>query len=143
MCWRWLEDATYAESQMNRATDARSSARIDFQTIRLCGCTGRWDVAGANVHGCATRIHLRPNKTYRPANYGGGYSMKEVPMRTGFVKSLNVVTVDVALQTGLARIANLAERFGLPKPERYPSLALGTEEVTPLQIGCGLRGVCE
>jgi penicillin-binding protein 1B len=55
-------------------------------------------------------------------------------MRTGLVKSLNVVTVDVALQTGLARIANLAERFGLPKPERYPSLALGTKEVTPLEL---------
>src|SRR5258705_8708007 len=74
------------------------------------------------------------NKTYRPANYGGGYTMDEVTMRTGLVKSLNVVTVDVALQTGLARIANLAARFGLPKPERYPSLALGTGEVTPLQL---------
>src|SRR5204863_9797602 len=28
----------------------------------------------------------------------------------------------------------LATRFGLPKPERYPALALGTEEVTPLQL---------
>jgi penicillin-binding protein 1B len=55
-------------------------------------------------------------------------------MRTGLVKSLNVVTVDVALQTGLARTANLAARFGLPKPERYPAMALGTEEVTPLQL---------
>jgi penicillin-binding protein 1B len=55
-------------------------------------------------------------------------------MRTGLIKSLNVVTVDVALQTGLARIANLAAAFGLPKPERYPALALGTEEVTPLQL---------
>jgi penicillin-binding protein 1B len=57
-----------------------------------------------------------------------------VTMRTGLVKSLNVVTVDVALQTGLARTANLAARFGLPKPERYPAMALGTEEVTPLQL---------
>jgi penicillin-binding protein 1B len=74
------------------------------------------------------------NKTYRPANFGGGYSMRDVTMRTGLVRSLNVVTVDVALQTGLARISNLATRFGLPKPERYPALALGTEEVTPLQL---------
>ncbi|HEV8187109.1 MAG TPA: penicillin-binding transpeptidase domain-containing protein, partial [Pyrinomonadaceae bacterium] len=74
------------------------------------------------------------NRIYQPANYGGGYSMREVTMRTGLVRSLNVVTVDVALQTGLARIANLANRFGLPKPERYPALALGTEEVTPLEL---------
>ena len=60
--------------------------------------------------------------------------MGDVTMRTGLVKSLNVVTVDLALRTGLARIANLAQRFGLPRPERFPSLALGTEEVTPLQL---------
>jgi penicillin-binding protein 1B len=74
------------------------------------------------------------NKVYRPANFGDGYSMHDVTMRTGLVKSLNVVTVDVALQTGLARIANLAERFGLPRPERYPALALGTKEATPLEL---------
>ena len=74
------------------------------------------------------------NKVYRPANFGGGFSMRDVTMRTGLVKSLNVVTVDVAMQTGLARVANLAEQFGLPKPERYPALALGTTEVTPLQL---------
>lgn len=55
-------------------------------------------------------------------------------MRTALVNSLNVVTVDIALQTGLARIANLTESFGLPRPERYPSLALGTKEVTPLEL---------
>jgi penicillin-binding protein 1B len=74
------------------------------------------------------------NRHYRPANFGGSYSMREVTMRTGLVKSLNVVTVDVALQTGLARVARFAESFGLPRPERYPSLALGTTEVTPLQL---------
>jgi penicillin-binding protein 1B len=38
------------------------------------------------------------------------------------------------MQTGLARIANLAQRFGLPRPAKFPSLALGTEEVTPLEL---------
>jgi penicillin-binding protein 1B len=60
--------------------------------------------------------------------------MSDVTMRTGLVKSLNVVTVEIALQTGLARIANLTKKFGLPRPERYPSLALGTKEVTPLEL---------
>jgi membrane carboxypeptidase/penicillin-binding protein len=71
---------------------------------------------------------------YRPANYGGGFSMRDVPMRTGLIKSLNVVTVDVAIQTGLVRVANTAKELGLPRPVPYPALALGTTEVTPLQI---------
>jgi penicillin-binding protein 1B len=124
----------YAESQLNRATDA----------LRQPGSTFKPFVYAAAVEDGLSPVRMfmdaprefvyDRNKIYRPANYGGGYSMREVTMRTGLVRSLNVVTVDVALQTGLARIANLATRFGLPKPERYPALALGTEEVTPLQL---------
>ena len=124
----------YAESQLNRATDA----------LRQPGSTFKPFVYAAAIEDGMSPVQLfmdaprefvyDRNRTYRPANYGGGYSMGEVTMRTGLVKSLNVVTVDVALQTGLARTANLAARFGLPKPERYPAMALGTEEVTPLQL---------
>jgi penicillin-binding protein 1B len=124
----------YAESQLNRATDA----------LRQPGSTFKPFVYAAAVEDGLSPVRMfmdapreftyDRNKIYRPTNYGGGYSMREVTMRTGLVRSLNVVTVDVALQTGLARIANLATRFGLPKPERYPALALGTEEVTPLQL---------
>jgi penicillin-binding protein 1B len=71
---------------------------------------------------------------YRPSNYGGGFSMRDVPMRDALIKSLNVVTVDVAMQTGLARVANISSNFGLPRPNPYPALALGTTEATPMQI---------
>ncbi len=124
----------YAESQLNRATDA----------LRQPGSTFKPFVYAAALEDGMSPVQMfmdapkefvyDRNKIYRPANYGGGYSMGAVTMRTGLVRSLNVVTVDIALQTGLARTANLAARFGLPKPERYPSLALGTEEVTPLQL---------
>ena len=124
----------YADSQLNRATDA----------LRQPGSTFKPFVYAAAIEDGMSPVQMfmdaprefvyDRNKIYRPANYGGGYSMREVTMRTGLVKSLNVVTIDIALQTGLARTANLAARFGLPKPERYPSLALGTKEVTPLQL---------
>jgi penicillin-binding protein 1B len=124
----------YGESQLNRATDA----------LRQPGSTFKPFVYAAALEDGMSPVRLfmdaprdfvyDRNHIYRPANYGGGYSMREVTMRTGLVRSLNVVTVDIALQTGLARTANLAARFGLPKPERYPALALGTEEVTLLQL---------
>lgn len=124
----------YAESQLNRVVDA----------LRQPGSTFKPFVYAAALEDGMSPVQLfmdaprefvyDRNRTYRPANYGGGYTMGEVTMRTGLVRSLNVVSVDVALQTGLARTANLAARFGLPKPERYPAMALGTEEVTPLQL---------
>jgi penicillin-binding protein 1B len=124
----------YAETQLNRATDARRQPGSTFKPfVYAAAIEGKISPLQMFMDAPREFVYDR-NKLYRPANYGGGYSMQEVTMRTGLVKSLNVVTVDVALQTGLARIANLANRFGLSKPERYPALALGTEEVTPLQL---------
>jgi penicillin-binding protein 1B len=51
------------------------------------------------------------------------------------VHSLNVITVDIAMDVTIGRVMNLAARAGLPKPPRsYPAMALGTHEATPLQI---------
>src|SRR6185436_17630089 len=124
----------YAESQLNRATDAMRQPGSTFKPF-IYAAALEDGMSPVQMFMDAPREFVYDrNKIYHPANYGGGYSMRDVTMRTGLVKSLNVVTVDVAMQTGLARIANLAERFGLPNPERYPALALGTEEVTPLQL---------
>ncbi len=124
----------YADSQLNRATDARRQPGSTFKPFVYAAAVED-GISPVQMFLDAPREFVYDrNKIYRPANYGGGYSMREVTMRTGLVRSLNVVTVDVALQTGLARIANLAAQFGLPKPERFPALALGTEEVTPLQL---------
>ena len=124
----------YSSSQLNRATDA----------LRQPGSTFKPFVYAAALEDGFSPMQLYEdaphdfiydrNRIYRPSNYGGTYSMRPVTMRTGLVKSLNVVTVDVAMHTGLARVANLAADFGLPRPERYPALALGTTEATPLQM---------
>jgi penicillin-binding protein 1B len=124
----------YAQSQLNRATDARRQPGSTFKPFVYAAALEDGMSPVQTFSDKPREFVYDRNKLYRPANYGGGYSMSDVTMRTGLVKSLNVVTVDVALQTGLARIANLAEKFGLPRPERYPSLALGTKEVTPLEL---------
>jgi penicillin-binding protein 1B len=124
----------YGESQLNRATDAHRQPGSTFKPFVYAAALED-GLSPVQMFLDAPRDFVYDrNKTYRPANFGGSYSMGDVMMRTGLVKSLNVVTVDVALRTGLARIANLASQFGLPKPERYPALALGTTEVTPIQL---------
>ncbi|MBA2705717.1 MAG: PBP1A family penicillin-binding protein [Blastocatellia bacterium] len=124
----------YAESQLNRVTDARRQPGSTFKPFVYAAALEDGMSPVQTFSDAPREFVYDRNKVYRPANFGSGYSLSEVTMRTALVKSLNVVTVDVALQTGLARIANLASDFGLPRPERYPAMALGTEEVTPLQL---------
>jgi penicillin-binding protein 1B len=132
----------YAASQLNRATDARRQPGSVFKPF---------------VYATALESGMSPLQTfkdapqtftydhkfkYRPANYGGGYSMRDVWLRTGLIKSLNVVTVDVAMQAGLARVADTAQSLGLPRPAPYPALALGTTEVSPVQIAAAYAAFC-
>jgi penicillin-binding protein 1B len=124
----------YAETQLNRATDARRQPGSTFKPFVYAAALESGISPVQMFRDAPHEFVYDRNKVYRPTNYGGGFSMRDVTMRTGLVKSLNVVSVDIAMQTGLARVANLADSFGLPKPERYPSLAFGTTEVTPLQL---------
>ncbi len=124
----------YGESQLNRATDAQRQPGSTFKPFVYAAALEDGVSPVQTFTDAPHDFIYDRNKVYRPANYGGGYSMRDVTMRTGLVNSLNTVTVAVAMRTGLARIANLAAEFGLPRPERYPALALGTTEATPLQV---------
>jgi len=75
------------------------------------------------------------NQQYSPGNMGDKYSMQPVTLRDAMVHSLNVVTVDVAMEVTIGRVMSLAAKAGLPRVSRaYPAMALGTAEATPLQM---------
>jgi penicillin-binding protein 1B len=81
------------------------------------------------------------NQEYSPGNFGDTYSNAPVTLRDGLVHSLNVVTVEVAMEVTIGRVMALAAKAGLPKPSRaYPAMALGTSEATPLQVASAYTG---
>ena len=81
-----------------------------------------------------TEFTFDNGKPYIPANYGGSYSNDTITMKTALAKSSNVVAVKTAMDTGLKTVAGKAKEFGFENIEPYPSMALGTMEVTPLQL---------
>ena len=126
--------ANYSDSQLNRATDAKRQPGSVFKPFVYAAALES-GISPLALHKDEPQTFRYGNATYSPSNYGKAYSMHDVMLRDALVRSLNTVTVSVAMQTGLSRISSTAARFGLtPPPIAYPSLALGTAEATPMQM---------
>jgi penicillin-binding protein 1B len=81
-----------------------------------------------------TTFYFNDQAPYEPHNHGDVY-YGNVTLRTALAKSLNIPAVKVAEMTGYDNVAKMARAAGLNiniKPT--PSIALGSYEVTPLEI---------
>jgi penicillin-binding protein 1A len=77
---------------------------------------------------------------WRPTNYSGGGN-GYVTIRTALEKSLNLVTVRIAQEVGMDKVADAAARFGvIPNMPKYLSMALGSGETTVLRMAAGYAG---
>jgi penicillin-binding protein 1B len=131
----------YSKSQLNRATDAyRQPGSVFKPFVYATALNTAYDpvprvITPATTYMDAPKTFTYDNQEYSPGNFGESYSNVPVTLRDGLVHSLNVVTVEVAMEVTIGRVMNLAAKAGLPKPPRsYPAMALGTSEATPLQI---------
>lgn len=124
----------YRESQFNRATEAKRQPGSTFKPFIYATALERGRTPMSVFSDRASSFVYNNGKPYKPANYGGLYTNDEITMKTALAKSSNVVAVEVALDSGLSRVARQAEEFGFENIQAYPSMALGTMEVTPLQL---------
>ena len=71
---------------------------------------------------------------WKPENsngqYGGVYSMAG-----GLSKSINAVTVDLIMQTGVDSVQQIAQALGVSRTEAVPAIALGAVEANLLEMG--------
>jgi penicillin-binding protein 1A len=71
---------------------------------------------------------------WKPQNYGKTYK-GPVTLLTALSQSLNTVSVQLTQEIGPAAVAATARRLGITSPlSATPSIALGTSEVTPLEL---------
>jgi len=131
----------YAKSQLNRVSDALRQPGSAFKPfVYATALNTAYDpvprvITPATTYMDEPKTFTFDNQEYSPGNFGDSYSHVPVTLRDALVHSLNVVTVDVAMEVTIGRVMNLAAKAGLPKPARaYPAMALGTSEATPLQV---------
>ena len=124
----------YRESQFNRATEARRQPGSTFKPFIYATALEHGRTPMSVFYDRATAFVYDNGKPYKPANYGGSYTNDKITMKTALAKSSNVVAVEAAMDIGLTKVARQAKVFGFENIEAYPSMALGTMEVTPLQL---------
>ncbi len=131
----------YGKSQLNRVTDALRQPGSSFKPfVYATALNTAYDpvprvITAATTYVDEPKTFTYDNQEYSPGNFGDKYSHAPVTLRDALVHSLNVVTVDVAMEVTIGRVMNLAAKAGLPKPAHaYPAMALGTSEATPLQV---------
>lgn len=130
----------YAESQFNRATRAMRQPGSCFKPIVYAAglaSAERGDEAGlttASLLDDSPFEVVEAGRRWAPSNYDRTFR-GEVSLRRAIEDSLNVPAVRAARQVGLARVVEVARRCGIESPmAAVPSLALGTSEVTPLEL---------
>ncbi len=71
---------------------------------------------------------------YRPTNFGGKY-YGTMTLADALAHSVNTITVNLAQEIGIRNVISVAKRVGITSPmQANASLALGTAEVTPLEL---------
>jgi penicillin-binding protein 1B len=126
----------YLESQFNRATDARRQPGSAIKPFVYAAALDSGQRDGEPI----TLAHLYRDEPrefdggYAPKNFGDRYLERPVSVREALVRSLNVVTVALAQETGYATVAATIEKCGLPRPPAQGATALGASEVTPLDL---------
>ncbi len=131
----------YEKSQLNRATDAmRQPGSVFKPFVYATALNTAFDpiprvITAASMYEDKPKTFQTNGQEYSPGNFGEQYSNQSVTVRDALVRSLNVVTVEVAQDVTIGRVMNMATKAGLPKPKQnYLAHALGTNEATPLQV---------
>ncbi len=136
----------YSKSQLNRAEALRQPGSVFKPFVYATALNTAYDgvprvITPATMFKDEPKTFVYDNQEYSPGNMGDKYSMQPVTLRDAMVHSLNVVTVDVAMEVTIGRVMNLAAKAGLPRvPRAYPAMALGAAEATPLQIASAYSG---
>ncbi len=130
----------FAQSEFNRAINAYRQPGSAFKPF-LYSLALEEGYTAASTFSCDWVEFPQPDGTiYRPTDYGTEpYHYRSFTLKEAIMVSDNVVSVKLNNSIGPAKFAAWAQRFGFKGRIRpVLSLALGTSEVTPLEMASAL-----
>src|SRR6185503_11542935 len=122
----------YDESQFNRAIDAKRQPGSAFKPFVYLAALEYGHRPSDEVFDGPVTIG-----NWQPENYEGSYE-GAITLAHALARSSNSASVQLTNEVGAAQVARIAHRLGIAgELQAVPSLALGTSEVTPLDLTTG------
>ena len=119
----------YADSQFNRAVSAQRQPGSAFKPFVFLAALERGLTPDTLREDAKINV-----KGWEPENYSQQYQ-GPVTLTQALAQSLNTVAVRLGLEAGAKSVAKVAHRLGIQSDLQInASLALGTSEVTPLEL---------
>ncbi|MGH9335188.1 MAG: penicillin-binding transpeptidase domain-containing protein, partial [Vicinamibacteria bacterium] len=126
---------SYGASQFNRATEARRQPGSAFKPfVYLAAFEADAELGPMTTVADEPKTFRQGGRSWTPSNYSGRFE-GTVSYRRALALSLNVATAIVGERVGFPGITDLWHKMGMKsRIEPYPSLVLGSFEVTPLEL---------
>jgi penicillin-binding protein 1B len=126
---------SYGESQFNRAVEARRQPGSAFKPfVYLAAFENDGTLGPATTVVDEPTTFRQGGRSWIPSNYSHRFEGR-VSYRSALARSLNVATAKVGERVGFTKVKKLWESMGMSsRIEPYPSLVLGSFEVTPLEL---------
>lgn len=128
----------YSKSQFNRINQAVRQPGSVFKPVVYAAAFER-AFKNPPAFTPATLVEDGPwivktaNETWEPQNYDGEYH-GVVTLRKALSHSMNIATAKLASAVGLQEVASLGKELGFETVKPYPSIALGSFEVSPWHV---------
>jgi penicillin-binding protein 1A len=125
---------SYGKSQFNRAVQALRQPGSSFKPFVYAAALDSGYTPSSVVLDAPIEFKMPNGEMWKPKNYQNKFFGPST-LRRGIEQSRNVMTVRLANDLGMDRIANLAERVGIyDKMPRQLAMALGAGETTLLKM---------
>ena len=125
----------YNISQFNRAINSKRQVGSTMKPLLYYSALESGFTSSSTFTSEVTTFSFSSNKTYSPKNYNDTYANGPITMGAAISYSDNIYAVKTHLFLGEQSLVNIANRVGIENNlEPIPSLALGTEEITLIEM---------
>ena len=128
----------YNVSSYNRAIDSMRQVGSTMKPYLYYAALENGFTSSSAFTSEATTFTFNDQSDYSPRNYNNTYGNKPISMGTAIAYSENIYAVKTHLFLGSDALINVARRVGITsKLENIPSLPLGTNEISIIEMAAG------